>query len=66
MPAWLFVVGGILVLVGALLAVDWVTAGHTKRKLVRAKDQSSTDANVGYAAIQRQGQSMENQGNTFI
>jgi hypothetical protein len=66
MPAWLFVVGGILALVGALLAVDWVTAGHTKRKLVRAKDQSSTDANVGYAAIQRQGQSMENQGNTFI
>ena len=66
MPAWMFVVGGILVLVGALLAVDWVTAGHTKRKLVRAKEQSSMNANVGYAGIQRQSQSMDNQGNPLI
>jgi hypothetical protein len=65
MPAWLFVVGGILLLVGALLALDWITAGHTKRRLVRAKDQSSTSANVGYAGIERQSQSMENQNNLF-
>ena len=66
MPAWLFVVGGILVLVGALLVVDWITAGHSKRRLMRAKDQSSTNSSVGYAVIERQSQSIENQNNPFI
>jgi hypothetical protein len=65
MPDWLFVFGGILLVVVVLLAVDWFTAGHARRRLVPAKDQSSADSNVGYSVIQRQGQSMEQQ-NPFI
>jgi hypothetical protein len=65
MPAVAWVVGGIVVLVVALLAVDWFTAGRTKgRLLVRAKDQNSDNAGVGYADIQNQirGQEMEGGG----
>jgi hypothetical protein len=48
------VVGAILVLVGALVALDWFTSGRTKgRMLVRAKDQSSGNTGVGYAAVER-------------
>ncbi len=65
MPAWLFVFGGISLLVVLLLAVDWFTAGRSKRRLVRAKDQSSGDAGVGYAVIEQQSQSIERQ-NPFI
>ncbi len=65
MPAWLFVFGGIFLLVVLLLAVDWFTAGRSKRRLVRAKDQSSADTGVGYAVIEQQGQSIERQ-NPFI
>jgi hypothetical protein len=65
MPAWLFVFGGMVLLVVVLLAVDWFTAGHAKSRLVRAKDQHSDDANVGYAVIEQQGKSMERQ-NPFI
>jgi hypothetical protein len=56
------VVGGIVLLVGALLAVDWFTAGRAKgRRLVRAKDQSSGKAGIGYASIERTTQSQQNQ-----
>jgi hypothetical protein len=57
------VIGGIVLLVGALLAVDWFTAGRTQRRgLVRAKDQSEGSAGVGYAAIERNIQSERDQG----
>jgi hypothetical protein len=65
MPDWLFLFGGIAVLAVIVLAIDWFTAGRAKRKLVRAKDQYSTDANVGYTVIERQAQSIEQQ-NPFI
>ena len=48
------VAGGILLLVGALVALDWFTAGRAKgRMLVRAKDQSADNAGVGYAGVER-------------
>jgi hypothetical protein len=57
MGAVVWVVGMLVVVVGALLAVDWVTAGRTKRRmLVRAKDQGSADTAIGYANIQNQAQ----------
>jgi hypothetical protein len=53
MPAIVSVVGGLVVLVGALLAVDWFTAGRAKgRLLVRANNQSSDNLGVGYAAVE--------------
>lgn len=56
------VIGGIVLLVGVLLAVDWFTAGRSKRRLlVRAKDQSSGSIGVGYALIQRDAQSRRDQ-----
>ena len=63
MPAIVWVVIAIVLLVGGLLAVDWVTAGRTKRRmLVRARDQSATDLNVGYGVIMTQTRSNETQG----
>jgi hypothetical protein len=61
MPDWVYVCGGMLLLVVILLAVDWFTAGHAKRRLVRGKDQYSADASVGYAVIERQGPSIQQQ-----
>jgi hypothetical protein len=53
MPAIVWVVMGLVVLVGALLAVDWFTAGLTRRRvLMRAKDQGTGNANAGYAVIE--------------
>jgi hypothetical protein len=66
MPAIVWVVIVIVGLVAALLAVDWFTAGRSKRRLVRATDQNSDNAGVGYANIIRQGQSTQSQGNTSI
>ena len=61
MPAWLWVLGGIVAVVGLLLAVDWVTAGRTKRRmLVRAKDQGASDSAIGYSIIQNQAQGSQN------
>ncbi len=49
MPAIVWVVGALVVIVGALLAVDWFTAGRVKgRMLVRARDGSESDLNVNY------------------
>jgi hypothetical protein len=57
------VIGGIVLLVGALLAIDWFTAGRAKgRMLVRAKDQSAGNAGVGYAATERNIRGAQNQG----
>jgi hypothetical protein len=54
MSAWVFVVGVLVVLVAALLAVDWFTAGRTKgRMLVRARDGGATDANTNYGVIEQ-------------
>lgn len=62
MPATLWVFGGLALLVVALLAVDWFTAGHLKRRrLVRAKDQQVGNERVDLAVIERQGQSIQNQ-----
>ena len=48
------VIAGIVLVVGVLLALDWVMAGRAKaRLLVRAKDQSSGNAGVGYVVIER-------------
>jgi hypothetical protein len=67
MPAIVWVIAGTVVLVVALLAVDWFWAGRTKgRLLVRAKDQSSGDTGVGYAAIEDQGRFDQYQGGTGL
>ncbi|HET8663435.1 MAG TPA: hypothetical protein VFM08_03895 [Nocardioides sp.] len=55
MWAVVWVVGMLVVLVGALLAVDWMASKRTKgRLLARAKDQYATDKNVGYTTIENQ------------
>jgi len=57
------IIGGIVLLVGALLAVDWFTAGRSRRRgLVRAKDQSAASTGVGYAATERNIQGVRDQG----
>jgi hypothetical protein len=61
MPAWVFIVGVILLLVVGMLAVDWFSAGRVKRRGVRAKDQYASDANVGYTVLERQQQSIQDQ-----
>ena len=62
MPATLWVFGGIALLVVALLAVDWFTAGRKKRRmLVRAKDQGVGNERIDYTVIERQGQNIQNQ-----
>jgi uncharacterized membrane protein len=56
------VIAGILLLVGVLVAVDWFTAGRSKKRmLVRAKDQSAGDSSVGYAVIERDVQTRRDQ-----
>jgi hypothetical protein len=50
-----WVVGLLAVVVGGLVAVDWFTAGRTKRRMVvRAKDQGESDTAIGYGTIQNQ------------
>ena len=62
MPATLWVFGGVALLVVALLAVDWFTAGRKKRRmLVRAKDQGVGNERIDYTVIERQGQNIQNQ-----
>lgn len=61
MPDIVWVLGGIALLVVALLAVDWFTAGRKGRALVRAKDQQVGNAEVDYTVIQRIGQGLDNQ-----
>ena len=54
MPDWLWVVGGLVVVAGLLLALDWLTAGRARgRRLIRAKDQG-TDSSIGYTVIENQ------------
>ena len=66
MPAIVWVVIGLVVFVGALLALDWFTAGRTRRRmLVRAKDQGATDANVGYGTVIAQSHSTDIQSAGF-
>jgi hypothetical protein len=65
MPDWLFVLGALMGLVVALLALDWFTAGRAKRRVVRAKDQHTSDRSLGYTVIEQQGQSIERQ-NPFV
>jgi hypothetical protein len=60
-PDWVVVLAGILVLVAAILAVDWFTAGHSRRRLVRARDQQVGNTNVDYTVLQRQGVSQQEQ-----
>jgi hypothetical protein len=63
MPAIVWVVLGLALLVAALLAVDWFTAGRAKRRiLVRSKDQSATDPNVGYGAVMIQSDQIKMDG----
>jgi hypothetical protein len=64
MPAIVWVVGALVVIVGALLAVDWFTAGRVKgRMLVRARDGSESDSNVNYTHIEQTTQGMQHCGN---
>jgi hypothetical protein len=61
MPAWVFVVGGLVVLVGALLAVDWFTAGRAKgRMLVRSRDGRAQDDSTNYGAVEQSLQNVRN------
>ena len=56
MPAIVWVVGALVVVVGALLAVDWFTAGRVKkarRMLARAQDGSATGANVNFTHVEQ-------------
>jgi hypothetical protein len=63
MPAVVWVVGAIVVLVGALLAVDWLAAGRSgRRRFLSAKTQNSDNAGVGYADIQNQFHGRDMQG----
>jgi len=65
MPAVVWVVGALVVLVGVLLALDWFTAGRAKgRLLVRARDQNSENARVGYTAIESDGTRQKYEGST--
>ena len=62
MPATLWVFGGIALLVVALLAVDWISTGRKKgRMLVRAKDQGVGNERLDYTVIERQTQSIQDQ-----
>jgi hypothetical protein len=56
MPAVVWVVGGLVVVVVVLLAIDWFAAGRGRgrRRFVSAKAQNSDNAGVGYADIQNQ------------
>jgi hypothetical protein len=66
MPAIVEVIGGLVVLVAALLAVDWFTAGRLKgRRLVSARNQNAQNAGVGYAQIDTQGHSDTHPGGTM-
>ena len=48
------VVGGIVLLVGVLLAVDWFTAGRAKARILgKDQDLAAENANAGYGAITR-------------
>lgn len=67
MMSVVIVFGGLAVVVGTLLAVDWFVAGRSeRRRMVRARDQQVGDKNVDLAMIQREAQSDQTQGNTGI
>lgn len=67
MMSVVIVFGGLAVVVGTLLAVDWFVAGRReRRRMVRAHDQQVGDKNVDLAMIQREAQSDQTQGNTGI
>jgi hypothetical protein len=52
MPAWVFVVGGLVVLVGVLLAVDWLTAGRAKRRMLgRGRDARAAADAANYGVV---------------
>lgn len=56
------VIAGIVVVVAGLLAFDWFMAPRMgRRRFVRAKNQSTDNVDAGYAEIQRQGQSAQQQ-----
>src|SRR4051794_17853883 len=60
------VVAGIVLFVGVLLAVDGFTAGRAKgRMLARARDQNPGNAGIGYAVIERQGISGQDQSGSI-
>jgi hypothetical protein len=65
MPAIVWVVGGLAVLVAVLLAVDWFTAGRVKgRMLNRVGESSSQNASVNTALVERQAHATQyHQGN---
>jgi hypothetical protein len=66
MPAMVWVIGAVVLLVALLLALDWFTAGRTKRRiLVRAGEQGATDVNVGYGAVIAQSHSTDIQTGGF-
>jgi hypothetical protein len=59
----LLVFAGIAVLVVAYLAFDWWWAGHkASRRLVSARDHNGENANVGYTLVERNMNSIDQQG----
>jgi hypothetical protein len=63
MMSVVIVFGGLAAVVGTLLAIDWLVAGRSERRNVRARDQQVGDLNVDPAVIQREAQSNQTQGN---
>lgn len=54
MPTALIVIATVVVLVAALLALDWFMAGRTRRRILRsARDGEAGNADAGYAYIER-------------
>ncbi len=51
----LVVIGTLVVLVAALLTLDWFMAGRTGHRILRsARDGEAANADVGYASIERE------------
>jgi hypothetical protein len=62
-PAVVWVVIGLVVFVGALLAVDWLMAGRKKRHLlVNPDDQSGQSTAIGYGTMLGQQNTLKRSG----
>jgi len=59
----LIVIGAIVLVVAALLALDWVMAGRSgRRRLMSARDGEAGNANAGYAFIETQARQVQQKG----
>jgi hypothetical protein len=54
------VVGGLVAVVAALLALDWLMAGRRSRRVLKsARDEEAGNLNAGYALIEREGMDLQ-------